>query len=66
MIEVEAVALDSYFAQGSKVDFIKIDAEGAEIEILRGMSGLPGWLDPKIFLPHDRTFPSHFDLPRRH
>lgn len=36
LIEVEAIALDSYFAQGSKVDFIKIDAEGAEAHILAG------------------------------
>jgi len=36
MIEVEAVTLDSYFAQGSNVDFIKIDAEGAEPHIFAG------------------------------
>jgi FkbM family methyltransferase len=40
VIEVEAVALDSYFAQGSKVDFIKIDAEGAEPHILAGADRL--------------------------
>ena len=40
LIEVEAVALDSYFAQGSKVDFIKIDAEGAEPHILAGANRL--------------------------
>jgi FkbM family methyltransferase len=36
LIEVEAIALDSYFAPGSKIDFIKIDAEGAEPHILAG------------------------------
>jgi FkbM family methyltransferase len=40
VIEVEAVALDSYFAHGSKVDFIKIDAEGAEPHILAGADRL--------------------------
>jgi FkbM family methyltransferase len=40
VIEVEAVALDSYFAQGSEVDFIKIDAEGAEPHILAGANRL--------------------------
>ena len=40
LIELEAVALDSYFAQGSKVDFIKIDAEGAEPHILAGANRL--------------------------
>jgi FkbM family methyltransferase len=40
VIEVGAVALDSYFAQGNKVDFIKIDAEGAEPHILAGADRL--------------------------
>jgi FkbM family methyltransferase len=40
VIEVEAVTLDSSFAQGSKVDFIKIDAEGAEPHILAGANRL--------------------------
>jgi FkbM family methyltransferase len=35
-IEVEAVGLDEYFARGQTVDALKIDAEGAEVEILRG------------------------------
>ena len=35
-IQVQAVALDDYFKPGSKVDFIKIDAEGAEPFILQG------------------------------
>jgi FkbM family methyltransferase len=35
-IEVEAVCLDEYFAAGQRVDVMKIDAEAAEPEILRG------------------------------
>jgi len=38
-ITVDSVTLDSYF-EGSRVDFIKIDAEGAELRILRGATRL--------------------------
>ena len=37
-IGVEAISLDDYKPVGSRVDFIKIDAEGAEPFILRGAS----------------------------
>jgi FkbM family methyltransferase len=40
MIEVEAVALDSYFAPGIRIDLMKIDAEGAEPHILAGAGRL--------------------------
>ncbi|MGH0029495.1 MAG: FkbM family methyltransferase [Myxococcota bacterium] len=37
-IEVESVALDDYFAgRHAEVDFVKIDTQGAELLILRGM-----------------------------
>jgi hypothetical protein len=39
-IEVEAVTLDSYFVEGSRIDFIKIDAEGGEPHILAGAARL--------------------------
>ena len=35
-IEVDVVSLDSYFRLGEKIDFIKIDTEGAETEVLAG------------------------------
>lgn len=35
-LEVPAVRLDDYFAPGTRVDFLKIDAEGAEGFVLRG------------------------------
>jgi len=37
-IEVATVSLDSYFAPGAQIGMIKIDAEGAEPAILRGMT----------------------------
>lgn len=39
-IIIEAVSLDDYFPAGSKVDFIKVDAEGAEPDIFKGASRL--------------------------
>jgi Methyltransferase FkbM domain len=36
-LEVPAIALDSYFRPGSRVDFAKMDIEGAEIQALQGM-----------------------------
>jgi FkbM family methyltransferase len=37
LIEVEVVALDDLVPEGSSVDVVKIDAEGAELAVLRGM-----------------------------
>lgn len=37
--EVETVCLDDLFA-GQRVDFVKIDVEGAEVAVLRGMRGI--------------------------
>lgn len=40
-VEVEAVTLDAYFADvPGRVDFVKIDTQGAEMAILEGMAGL--------------------------
>jgi FkbM family methyltransferase len=40
-IEVETLSLDEYFCgRPSRIDVIKMDAEGAEMSILRGMRGL--------------------------
>ncbi len=36
-LEVEAVALDDFFRQALKLDFIKIDVQGAEALVLAGM-----------------------------
>jgi len=39
-IEIESIKLDDFFDTNKKIDFIKIDAEGAELEVLKGMSTL--------------------------
>jgi FkbM family methyltransferase len=39
-IEVAAISLDEYFRQGTKIDLIKMDAEGSEIFIFRGMKNI--------------------------
>ncbi|WP_052699236.1 FkbM family methyltransferase [Hyphomicrobium sp. 99] len=39
-LAVNAITLDSYFPAGTKIDFIKIDAEGAEPFILKGATRL--------------------------
>jgi FkbM family methyltransferase len=38
VVEVETIRLDGYFQPGARVDFAKIDAEGAEPSIIRGMA----------------------------
>jgi FkbM family methyltransferase len=39
-VRVDAVSLDDYFPAGSQIDFIKVDAEGAEPYILKGATRL--------------------------
>ena len=39
-IEIETVKLDDYFKNHRKVDFIKMDVQGAEYSVLQGMSKL--------------------------
>ncbi|HET9825616.1 MAG TPA: FkbM family methyltransferase [Chitinophagaceae bacterium] len=36
IVKVSARTMDSYFPNGAKVDFLKIDVEGAEIKVLKG------------------------------
>lgn len=40
VIDIETIALDSYFKPGEKINLMKIDAEGAEPAIWRGMPRL--------------------------
>jgi FkbM family methyltransferase len=37
---IDAVALDAFLPQTSRVSFVKIDVEGAEMKVLEGMRGL--------------------------
>lgn len=38
-VKVESISLDSYFGEG-EIDFIKMDAEGSEYKILKGMKNV--------------------------
>lgn len=50
-IEIETVRLDDYFKDyGGKIDFIKMDIQGAEGEALQGMSGLLKNNDVKMLM----------------
>jgi FkbM family methyltransferase len=39
-VEIAATSLDDYFCRGEHVDFIKIDVQGAEMQVLQGMRNL--------------------------
>jgi FkbM family methyltransferase len=39
-LEIPATSLDMYFPKGARLDFVKIDVEGAEAKVLAGMSRL--------------------------
>ncbi len=57
-IEVPAVSLDSFFAPGSRVDFVKIDVEGAEPLVYQGMQRVIEE-NPQIKIVMEMS-PSHF------
>ena len=49
-LEAPATSLDDYFPPGSRVDFIKMDIEGAEIQALRGMRRVLHEYKPLVLL----------------
>jgi FkbM family methyltransferase len=54
-LEVRAISLDQYFSTGP-VDFVKIDVEGAEAQVLAGMKRILRDLRPVVFVEfHDAT-----------
>lgn len=59
LVSVDAVALDSFFAgRDLRPDFIKIDVEGAELQVLQGMSGLMRDQEPRLLIElHPGTLP---------
>jgi FkbM family methyltransferase len=54
-IEIEAISIDNYFeGSDAKIDFVKIDVEGAEYLVLKGMERIVDKFNPDIlaeFLP---------------
>jgi len=58
-IRVRTTSIDEYCAEGSikRIDFLKIDVEGAEIDVLRGArAALSGEVKPKIHIEfHPKT-----------
>lgn len=53
-LEVAATSLDAYFAIGSQVDVVKIDVEGAEADVIRGMRRLLNECRPSVLVEfHD-------------
>lgn len=55
-IEVSAVRLDDFFATKDRLpDVIKIDAEGAEFQIVQGLSGLLNRCNPIIILEYQQS-----------
>ncbi len=51
-IKVDAIDLDTYFSKIKKPDFIKIDAENTEYEIIRGMEGILRLKNPIICMEY--------------
>ena len=49
-VSVDATTLDRFFTDRSPPDVVKIDVEGAEMNVLRGMSGLLREKRPIVFL----------------
>lgn len=59
-IEVKTITVDDYVRQTAigKVDVIKIDVEGHEIDVLRGAKEVLRYHKPKVFVEtHDRFVP---------
>jgi FkbM family methyltransferase len=54
-LEIPATSLDAYFPLGSRVDFVKMNIEGAEAQALRGMRRLLQKCKPLVFVEfHDK------------
>ena len=51
-VQVSVTTLDNYFSKSEVVDFIKIDAEGAELEILKGGMSVFCRSQPLMIIEH--------------
>ncbi len=59
-VQVEAVRIDDLIAPGERVDFIKIDAEGAELHVLQGAHRvLHENADIKLVVEHSPSILAH-------
>jgi FkbM family methyltransferase len=65
VVGVDAVTLDGYFAARDVVpDFVKIDVEGAELQVLRGMSDLIRSTRPRLLIEvHPRGLSAYGHAP---
>jgi len=62
-LEVPATSLDDYFAHGKRVDFVKLDIEGAEGLAIHGMQRLLQEGSPIVFIEfHDDNGSSSRDV----
>jgi len=51
-VQVSVTTLDNYFSKGEIVDFVKIDAEGAELEVLKGGISMLCRSQPSMIIEH--------------
>jgi FkbM family methyltransferase len=65
VVHVDAVTLDDYFAaRGDVPDFVKIDVEGAELQVLRGMLDLIRSTRPRLLVEvHQRALSAYGHVP---
>jgi FkbM family methyltransferase len=65
VVGVDAVTLDGYFAARDVMpDFVKIDVEGAELQVLRGMSDLIRRVRPRLLVEvHPRGLSAYGHAP---
>lgn len=64
--QCQCVAIDSFFADREKPSLIKLDVEGAEMDVLKGSLNTLGEHMPKLMLSiyHARTGPDWLRIPR--
>jgi len=56
LLSVPAASLDDYFAEGPPLDLVKIDVEGAEPQVLAGMTRILNEVRPAVFIEfHDEV-----------
>ena len=64
-MEVTVVSLDDHFAGKRAPDVLKIDAEGSEIEVLRGAAGILSTTGPRILVEVHWLGPDFTDFVER-